>query len=99
MGEFEGEVAVFTGAGSGFGRGAVLDYAQDHIRVNCVVAGVTDTPLLRNNLKACPGPDAEEKRIISTILSRALRHPKLSRRLCAFSHRALQDISRVHVWR
>jgi meso-butanediol dehydrogenase / (S,S)-butanediol dehydrogenase / diacetyl reductase len=67
MGEFVGEVAVFTGAGSGIGRGAALDYAQDHIRVNGVVAGATDTPLLRNKLKTCPGPDAEERRIISTI--------------------------------
>jgi meso-butanediol dehydrogenase / (S,S)-butanediol dehydrogenase / diacetyl reductase len=50
-----------------FMRGVAIDYAADRIRVNCVIPGATDTPLLRNYLKDCPDPAAEEKRIVSGI--------------------------------
>lgn len=50
-----------------FMRGVALDYAGEGIRVNCVIPGATDAPLLRNYLKVCPDPDAEERRIISSI--------------------------------
>ena len=59
-----------------FMRGAALDYAADGIRVNCVIPGATDTPLLRNYLKVCPSPEAEEKRIIDSIPLRRFATPE-----------------------
>lgn len=55
-----------------FMRGVALDYATDGIRVNCVVPGATDTPMLRGYLKGCPDPDAEEKRLVGHIPLRRL---------------------------
>lgn len=59
-----------------FMRGVALDYAQDGIRVNCIIPGATDAPLLRNYLKGCPDPEAEEKRILSTIPLRRFATPE-----------------------
>jgi NAD(P)-dependent dehydrogenase (short-subunit alcohol dehydrogenase family) len=59
-----------------FMRGVALDYASDGIRVNCVIPGATDTPLLRNYLKVCADPGAEEKRIISSIPLRRFATPE-----------------------
>jgi len=50
-----------------FMRGVALDCAPYGIRVNCVVPGATDTPLLRNYIEACADPRAEEKRILEKI--------------------------------
>jgi NAD(P)-dependent dehydrogenase (short-subunit alcohol dehydrogenase family) len=50
-----------------FMRGVALDCAPYGIRVNCVVPGATDTPLLRNYIDACQDPQAEEKRILEKI--------------------------------
>jgi NAD(P)-dependent dehydrogenase (short-subunit alcohol dehydrogenase family) len=59
-----------------FMRGVALDYAAEGIRVNCVVPGATDTPLLRNYLNVCPNPQAEEKRIIDSIPLRRFATPE-----------------------
>jgi NAD(P)-dependent dehydrogenase (short-subunit alcohol dehydrogenase family) len=50
-----------------FMRGVALDYAADGIRVNCVIPGATDSPLLWNYIRGCPDPKAEEKRILDGI--------------------------------
>ncbi len=50
-----------------FMRGAALDCAKDGIRVNCVLPGSTDTPMLRNYIQECADPAAEEARIMNTI--------------------------------
>jgi len=59
-----------------FMRGVALDYAADGIRVNCIVPGATDTPLLRNYINSCADPQAEEKRIIASIPMRRLARPE-----------------------
>ena len=59
-----------------FMRGAAIDYAADGIRVNCVIPGATDTPLLRNYLRDCPDPTAEEKRIVSGIPLKRFASPE-----------------------
>ena len=59
-----------------FMRGVALDYAQDGIRVNCVVPGATDTPLLRNYLRDCDDPAAEESRIMETIPLKRFAQPE-----------------------
>ena len=47
-----------------FMRAAALDFAPHGIRVNCVIPGATDTPLLRYHLSNCP---EDEQRILSQI--------------------------------
>jgi NAD(P)-dependent dehydrogenase (short-subunit alcohol dehydrogenase family) len=47
-----------------FMRAAALDCAPDGIRVNCIIPGATDTPLLRYHLGICP---EDEQRILSKI--------------------------------
>lgn len=59
-----------------FMRGVALDYASDGIRVNCVVPGATDTPMLRNYLCDCTDPGEEEARIISTIPLKRFAQPE-----------------------
>ncbi len=59
-----------------FMRGVALDYAGDGIRVNCVIPGATDAPMLRNYLTGCPDPGAEEKRILSSIPLRRFATPE-----------------------
>jgi NAD(P)-dependent dehydrogenase (short-subunit alcohol dehydrogenase family) len=59
-----------------FMRGVALDYAADGIRVNCVVPGATDTPLLRNYLNSCWDPRVEEARIVAGIPLRRLAQPE-----------------------
>ncbi len=59
-----------------FMRGVAVDYAADGIRANCVIPGATDTPLLRNYLRDCPDPKAEESRIIGRIPLRRFAQPE-----------------------
>ena len=59
-----------------FMRGVALDYAAFGIRANCVVPGATDTPLMRNYLKDCADPQAEENRIVNSIPLRRLAKPE-----------------------
>jgi NAD(P)-dependent dehydrogenase (short-subunit alcohol dehydrogenase family) len=59
-----------------FMRGVALDYASDGIRANVIIPGATDAPLLRNYLKGCPDPEAEEKRILSSIPMRRFASPE-----------------------
>ena len=68
--------AATKGGLSAFMRGVALDYAGDGIRVNCVVPGTTDTPLLRKYFRDCPDPEAEEKRLLSRIPMRHFVRPE-----------------------
>jgi NAD(P)-dependent dehydrogenase (short-subunit alcohol dehydrogenase family) len=47
-----------------FVRAAALDCAPDGIRVNCIIPGATDTPLLRYHFHNCP---ADEQRLLASI--------------------------------
>jgi NAD(P)-dependent dehydrogenase (short-subunit alcohol dehydrogenase family) len=59
-----------------FMRGVALDCAGDGIRVNCVVPGATDTPLLRAYLHDCADPKSEENRILSSVPLGRLAKPE-----------------------
>jgi 3-oxoacyl-[acyl-carrier protein] reductase len=59
-----------------FVRGAALDCAPDHIRVNCVLPGATDTPLLREYIDGTPDPEATREGIIERIALRRLATPE-----------------------
>lgn len=50
-----------------FVREAALDCAPDNIRVNCVLPGATDTPLLRGYVDGTPDPKATRDGIIERI--------------------------------
>jgi len=56
--------AATKGGLMAFMRAAALDYAPYGIRVNCVVPGATDTPLLRYHIENRP---EEEARLIAKI--------------------------------
>jgi len=56
-----------------FMRAAALDCAPDGIRVNCIIPGATDTPLLRYHLSICP---EDEQRILSQIPLRRFATPE-----------------------
>src|SRR2546425_5002650 len=58
-----------------FMRGLALDYVADGIRVNCVVPGATDTPLMRKYLNESPDPKAEEQKFINMIPMKRLARP------------------------
>jgi len=51
----------------GLTRALAIDYAPDGIRVNCIIPGATDTPMLRLHINASPDPKAEEQRILAKI--------------------------------
>jgi NAD(P)-dependent dehydrogenase (short-subunit alcohol dehydrogenase family) len=55
----KGAIALFT-------KSLALDLGRDHIRVNCICPGITDTPMLREHL----GHGAEGEARIRTRLSR-----------------------------
>ena len=59
-----GERAAYSsskGAIDTLTRSMAFDLAANHIRVNCVVPGAIDTPLLRGSINDSPDPEATEK--------------------------------------
>ncbi len=56
------------GAITALTRTAALEHAQDHIRINAVVPGAIDTPMLRNGALRFPNPEAALQRSMA-------RHP------------------------
>jgi NAD(P)-dependent dehydrogenase (short-subunit alcohol dehydrogenase family) len=60
----------------GLTRALAIDYAPDGIRVNCLIPGATDTPMLRLHLNQVPDPKAEESRIIAKIPMGRLAQPE-----------------------
>jgi len=56
-----------------FMRAAALDCAPYGIRVNCIIPGATDSPLLRYHLRNCP---EDEHRILASIPLRRFATPE-----------------------
>lgn len=59
-----------------FMRGASLDCAPDNIRVNCVLPGATDTPLLREYIDGTSDPKATHDGIVNRIALKRLATPE-----------------------
>jgi meso-butanediol dehydrogenase/(S,S)-butanediol dehydrogenase/diacetyl reductase len=68
--------AASKGGVTAFVRGAALDCAPDNIRVNCVLPGATDTPLLREYIEGTPDPEATRDGIIDRIALKRLATPE-----------------------
>jgi NAD(P)-dependent dehydrogenase (short-subunit alcohol dehydrogenase family) len=60
----------------GLTRALAIDYAPDGIRVNCLIPGATDTPMLRQHLDQVPDAKAEEARIVAKIPLGRLAQPE-----------------------
>jgi NAD(P)-dependent dehydrogenase (short-subunit alcohol dehydrogenase family) len=60
----------------GLTRALAIDYAPDGIRVNCIIPGATETPLLRLHINASPDPKAEEQRILAKIPAGRFAQPE-----------------------
>ncbi len=68
--------AASKGGVLAFVRGAALDCAPDNIRVNGVLPGATDTPLLREYIDGTPDPQATRDGILEHIALRRLATPE-----------------------
>lgn len=61
-------------------KSLALDLAPDHVRVNCVCPGITDTPMLRFHLNQNPDPDETlQERITRVPLNRVLTPEDIAR--------------------
>jgi NAD(P)-dependent dehydrogenase (short-subunit alcohol dehydrogenase family) len=67
-----------------FMRGASLDCAPDNIRVNCVLPGATDTPLLREYIDGTSDPKATHDGIVDRIALKRLATPEDIARVTLF---------------
>ena len=56
----KGAIALLT-------KTLALDYGRDHIRVNCLCPGITDTPMLRHHLGTGPEGEANIRERISRV--------------------------------
>ncbi|HEV2274212.1 MAG TPA: SDR family oxidoreductase [Acidobacteriaceae bacterium] len=65
----KGAIALLT-------KSLALDYGRDHIRVNCLCPGITDTPMLRQHLGAGPEGEAKIQRRLSRVPLGKLLQPE-----------------------
>lgn len=65
----KGAIALLT-------KSLALDYARDHIRVNCLCPGITDTPMLREHLGDGPEGEAKIRHRLSRVPLGALLKPE-----------------------
>jgi NAD(P)-dependent dehydrogenase (short-subunit alcohol dehydrogenase family) len=68
--------AATKGGELAFMRALALDYAADGIRVNCVIAGATDTRLVQQFLSESQDPEGTRRRLLETIPMRRLAKPQ-----------------------
>jgi meso-butanediol dehydrogenase / (S,S)-butanediol dehydrogenase / diacetyl reductase len=68
--------AATKGGELAFMRALALDYADQGIRVNCVIPGATDTRLIRQYVQESAKPEETLNQLLQTIPMRRLAQPK-----------------------
>jgi NAD(P)-dependent dehydrogenase (short-subunit alcohol dehydrogenase family) len=65
-------------------RSLAVDYGPDHIRVNCICPGITDTPLLRYHMGQAGDPDAAIAQRLKRVPMGAMLYPEDMGRAAAY---------------
>ncbi len=65
-------------------KSLALDYGREHIRVNCICPGITDTPMLRFHARHADDPEAHLRQRLARVPSGAMLYPDDMGRAAAF---------------
>jgi len=65
----KGAIALLT-------KSLALDYGRDHIRVNCICPGITDTPMLREHMGQGAGGEANIRSRLSRVPTGEILSPQ-----------------------
>jgi meso-butanediol dehydrogenase / (S,S)-butanediol dehydrogenase / diacetyl reductase len=68
--------AATKGGELAFMRALALDYALDGIRANCVIAGATDTRLVKQFIAEAQNPEETRRQLLQSIPMRRLAEPR-----------------------
>ncbi|HET9221403.1 MAG TPA: SDR family oxidoreductase [Roseiflexaceae bacterium] len=65
-------------------KSLALDYGREHIRVNCICPGITDTPMLRYHTRHTDDPEAHLRQRLERVPTGAMLYPEDMGRAAAF---------------
>jgi NAD(P)-dependent dehydrogenase (short-subunit alcohol dehydrogenase family) len=65
-------------------KSLALDYGREHIRVNCICPGITDTPMLRYHMRHADDPHAHLRQRLERVPTGAMLYPEDMGRAAAF---------------
>lgn len=65
-------------------KSLALDYGREHIRVNCLCPGITDTPMLRYHARHEPDPDAHLRQRLRRVPTGEMLYPEDMGRAAVF---------------
>ncbi len=65
-------------------KSLALDYGPEHIRVNCLCPGITDTPMLRYHARHEPDPDAHLRQRLRRVPTGEMLYPEDMGRAAVF---------------
>lgn len=65
-------------------KSLALDYGPEHIRVNCICPGITDTPMLRYHARHAADPEAHLRHRLERVPTGAMLYPDDMGRAAAF---------------
>jgi NAD(P)-dependent dehydrogenase (short-subunit alcohol dehydrogenase family) len=60
----------------GLTKSSAVDFAEHHIRVNCVCPGTTETPLVKASVESAPDPAAARRALEETRPANRLGRPE-----------------------
>jgi NAD(P)-dependent dehydrogenase (short-subunit alcohol dehydrogenase family) len=65
-------------------KSLALDYGPEHIRVNCLCPGITDTPMLRFHARHAPDPEAHLRKRLQRVPTGEMLYPEDMGRAAVF---------------